>query len=355
MENIETICVHTGTLATSEQGVNTPIYTSSAYPYRNAEENTYPRYFNTINQKAIVQKLCALEGAEDGLLMSSGMAAISTTLFSLLKPGDHCVFSNELYGGTINLIVMEFAKLGIEYSFFDKSESHSLERAIQENSKAIYIETPSNPLLSIIDLEHVVKVAKAKKLITVIDNTFATPINQTPLKLGIDVVVHSGTKYLAGHSDLCFGAVLSRKEIKERILKSALNFGGSVNPLDCYMIERSLKTLALRVAKHNENAQAIAEFLERHPKVEKVNYPGLPSHRGYSVAKSQMKGFGGMLSFEVNSARQDAVERFLDRLSVIQPALSLGGVESLICVTALSSHVKLSKTEREKIGISEGL
>ncbi|HYG40282.1 MAG TPA: aminotransferase class I/II-fold pyridoxal phosphate-dependent enzyme [Cytophagales bacterium] len=358
MENIsvESICIHSGTSnANGTSGVNTPIYASSSFHYRDTQENIYPRYFNTINQNAIVEKLCALEGTEDGLVMSSGMAAISTTLLSLLKPSDHAVFFNEIYGGTYNLVISEFSKLGIEYTFVDLNQPGALENAIKENTKLIYVESPSNPLLTIVDIKAIARTAKDRNLLTVIDNTFASPINQNPVRLGIDVVVHSGTKYLGGHSDLCFGAILTTKILKESILKSALNFGGSINALDSYLIERSLKTLALRVERQSENAQLIAEFLERTSKVKKVYYPGLPTHENHAVAKEQMKGFGGMLSFEIASSNLQEVNRFLDNLQLIQPALSLGGVETIICSPVLTSHIKVPKEERERVGITDGL
>ncbi|MDQ3535492.1 MAG: PLP-dependent aspartate aminotransferase family protein [Bacteroidota bacterium] len=350
------MCVHSGSeLITDSQSVVTPVYPASSYRYRKTSENTYPRYFNTINQKVIIEKLSALEGGQDGLIFSSGMAAISTTLFSLLQQGDHVVFCQGLYGGTYHLVTSEFEKRGILYNFAADNSIEAFSKVINQQTKVIYIETPSNPLLEIIDIQSISQLAKNKGIVTVIDNTFASPINQNPIKLGFDIVIHSGTKYLSGHSDLCFGAVLTSKALKERINEVAINYGGSLNALDCYLIERSLKTLAVRIEKHNENALILANFLQEQPEVQKVYYPGLSSHPNHEVAKAHMRGFGGMLSFELATQSLAQVDTFLDNLHIIQPAMSLGGVESLICSPATTSHVKMSPQEREKIGISDSL
>jgi cystathionine beta-lyase len=232
-------------------------------------ENVYPRYFNTPNQKAIIEKLCALENAENGLVFSSGMAAISTALFSFLQSGDHVILQRDIYGGTHHFASAEFERFGIEYSFVSNKAS-DIERAIQPNTKIIYIESPSNPLLLITDIEAVAQVAKSRKITTVIDNTFATPINQNPLDIGMDIVVHSGTKYIGGHSDICCGVALASDELITTIKKSAANLGGSLNAFTCYLVERSLKTLAIRVAKQNVNALTIARHLEANVNIERV-------------------------------------------------------------------------------------
>ncbi len=346
-----TNCIHT---ESNYQGVNTPIFTSTANKYRGYDETVYPRYFNSENQKVIVEKLVKLEDGEDGLIFSSGMAAISTALLSQLESGDHVIFTSELYGGSHKLIVEEFKKFGISYDFVSGNDMANIRSKINDNTKVIYTETPSNPLLSVVDLKSIAEIAKENQLITIVDNTFATPINQNPISLGIDVVVHSGTKYLGGHSDLCFGAVVTSKELKKTVMKSALNFGGSLNGLDCYLIERSLKTLAVRVEKQNANAQKLTEYLADHSKVKKVYYPGLQNHPGHKVAKEQMPGgFGGMFAFELKDANQ--TERFLDQLTLIQPAVSLGGVETIICQPSKTSHVKMPEEERIKLGITDGL
>ncbi|WP_089321355.1 trans-sulfuration enzyme family protein [Pontibacter ummariensis] len=351
MYSKETDCVYN---RQQHQGVNTPIYTSTANRYIGYEEILYPRNFNTENQLAIVEKLCRLEQAEAGMIFSSGAAAISTVLFSFLKAGDHVLFSQEIYGGTVKLVVEEFAKFNIAYDFVSGAAMENIGAMIRENTRLIYTETPSNPLLSVVDLEQVSRVAKKHGILSVVDNTFATPINQNPIALGIDIVLHSGTKYLGGHHDLCFGVVVTSQQLKDAIYPSALNFGGSLNGLDCYLIERSLKTLALRVEKQNNNALQLAKALQENPAIGRVYYPGLPEHPNHAIAARQMKkGFGGMLSFELKDTSRTAA--FLNRLQLIIPALSLGGVDSTICQPATSSHASLSEQERQEQGITEGL
>ncbi len=350
----DTQCVHSGTLADPKtRGVNTPIFTSSVFEYLGMPENVYPRYFNTPNQKAIIDKLCVLENAENGLVFSSGMAAISTALFSFLQSGDHVILQRDIYGGTHHFASAEFERFGIKHSFVS-NKATDIERAIQPNTKIIYIESPSNPLLLITDIEAVAQVAKSRKIMTVIDNTFATPINQNPLDLGIDIVVHSGTKYIGGHSDICCGVALASDELIATIKKSAANFGGSLNAFTCYLVERSLKTLAIRVAKQNANAHTIARHLETNVNIERVYYPGLETHADYEVAAKQMKDFGGMLSFELKGQRVES-PRFLSKLELIKPALSLGGVETIICSPAQTSHLKMSDDNRAELGITDHL
>ena len=350
-----TICVHTGTnIDKSIQGVNTPIHTSSAFGYRGTTENQYPRYYNTPNQKVVVKKLCALEGAEAGLLFSSGMAAINAIVLGLLKQGDHLVLSKEIYGGTHYFINTELSRFGISYTFTDTTDVKSFEGAIKENTRLIFLETPSNPLLKLTDIEAVCKMANDKGILTAIDNTFASPINQKPLEQGVDLVMHSGTKYLGGHSDLIFGAVVGSEQLIRQLLPHSINMGGNLNAQTCALIERSMKTLALRVERQTQNAQKIAESLEKQPGVRKVNYPGLKAHPQHELARKQMKGFGAMLSFELEGDAE-STERFLDRLEMIFPALSLGGVETLICASAKTSHIKMSPEERAEAGISDTL
>jgi cystathionine beta-lyase len=347
----ETQCVHADK---HYQGVNTPVFVSSANAYIGYDENVYPRYFNTENQHEVVEKLCKLEQAEDGLIFGSGMAAISTSLFAFLKQGDHVLLSGQVYGGTYKLVVEEFENYGIAYDFVNESNPAAFREKIRSETRLIYTESPSNPLMSIVDLQQIADLAKEKGLITMVDNTFATPINQNPITLGIDLVIHSGTKYLGGHSDLCFGAVLSSEKLMQKIRNSATNYGGSLNPLDCYLIERSLKTLAVRVEKHNQNAIDLAEFLQQEEKITQVYYPGLPDHPGFEAASRQMKGgFGGMLAFELSESL--SVDAFLQSLQLIRPTLSLGGVESIICQPSLTSHVKMSAGQRAKLGIHDNL
>jgi cystathionine beta-lyase len=350
----ETNCVHSGKYIDKEtRGTNTPIFTSSAYEYLDRKQTLYPRYFNTPNQDAVVRKLCALEGAENGILFSSGMAAISSSVFSLAGSGDHVVMLDELYGGTHAFATDIFDRFGIRYSFA-ATDADSVVRAVLPETKVIVIESPTNPLLSILDIRRVAAFARNRGVTTIIDNTFASPINQNPIAMGIDAVIHSCTKYLGGHSDLCCGVVLTSATLTERILGTARSLGGSVNAITCYLLERSLKTLAVRVERQSANAGLIAQFLASHNSVRKVNYPGLPDFDGHMIAKSQMSGFGGMLSFELEGEAKDAIA-FLKRLKLITPAVSLGGVETLICCPAQTSHSKISADERRRIGVSDSL
>ncbi len=350
----DTQCVHSGTRKDPHtRGLNTPIFTSSSFEYLDTPENVYPRYFNTPNQKSIVRKLCDLENAEEGLLFSSGMAAISTAMLAFLSSGDHAVLQRDIYGGTHHFVTAEFERFGIEYTFVS-NRAEEIEQAVRKNTKIVYIETPSNPLVLITDIKATVRIARAQKAISIIDNTFATPINQNPIDLGIDIVTHSGTKYLGGHSDLCCGAALTRKDLAGKIAATAANLGGSLNALTCYLLERSLKTLGIRVEKQNQNAGEIAAYLQKDPRIRKVYYPGLENHPAHAVAKNQMKGFGGMLAFELGSGAPDP-ERFLRNLKLITPALSLGGVETIICSPAKTSHEKITAAERAELGITDNL
>lgn len=350
----ETQCVHSGSYRDSvTRGVNTPIFTSSAYEYLDRDEIPYPRNFNTPNQNVVVRKVCALEGAEDGVLFSSGMAAMSTAILAFARSGDHVVMLDELYGGTHALATDQFDRLGIEYSFV-LTDAESVNKAITPRTRVIVIESPTNPLLNIIDIPKVAEIAKEKGITTIFDNTFATPVNQNPLDFGIDIVVHSGTKYLGGHSDICCGVVVTSKEKTEHIRALAKHLGGSLNATTCYLLERSLKTLALRIDRQSKNALRVAEFLHNHESVSRVNYPGLPDHPAHDIARLQMKAYGGMLSFELDESYGEA-SAFLKRLRVIKPAVSLGGIESTICAPAVTSHARISPEERKRIGIIDSL
>ena len=347
-----TVCVHEGNQHALSLGINSPIYTSTSYGYLDTDERLYPRYFNIPNQKVVIEKLASLENTETGLLFGSGMAAISTTLLSLLSKGDHCIFQHGLYGGTFNFIVSELQRFGIEFTLLKDNQIKSFQSAIKKNTRLVYIETPSNPLLSVIDLKQIGDLCRQKNCISVVDNTFASPINQNPVNFGIDVVIHSATKYLGGHSDICAGAVLSDNNRIEKIQHTAMNFGGSLNALMCSLLERSIKTLAVRIQKHNENALKIAEYLQKNTKIQKVYYPGLEGHPGHEIARKQMSGFGGMLSFELKG--KDCIN-FQKKLKLVKPAMSLGGVESLICSPAITSHRHLSEQQRKEEGIQDNL
>ncbi len=348
----ETLAVHSGYIDPSHNGTNNPVYTSTSYKYLDSDGIEYTRYSNTPNQKAVVDKVADLENTETGIVFSSGLAAVSSTLFTFLRNGDHIIFQQGLYGGTTNFILNELDKFGIEYTLLENNSLSSFRAAVKNNTKLIYIETPSNPLLSVINLREMAAFSRKHNLISIADNTFASPVNQNPHDFGIDLVLHSATKYLGGHSDICAGFVLGNTDMIDRIRQTAVNYGGSLNPLMCHLLERSLKTLYVRVNNQNKNALQIAHFLEAHEKVEKINYPGLSSHPEHETAKNQMLGFGGMLSFELKD--QDIVD-FQKKLKLIIPAISLGGVETIISAPVLTSHKKLSEEQRQKEGIKNNL
>jgi cystathionine beta-lyase/cystathionine gamma-synthase len=345
--------VHAGSFGDAQfKGLVTPVFPSSAYDYEDVPSTLYPRYFNTPNQKAVVEKLATLENAEDGIIFSSGMAAILTSLFALIKKGDHLIFQNDLYGGTYHAAVNELPRYGMEYSMVNSADPAAFEKAIRKETRVIYIETPSNPTLKITNIKAIADIAKKHGILTVIDNTFASPVNQNPIDLGIDIVTHSGTKYIGGHSDICCGAALASKPLVAKIWESAIHFGGSLDAHTCWLVERSLKTIVLRVRQQNNNALQLAQALKTEPRIGRIYYPGLTDHPDHSVAKAQMPGgFGGMLSFEVKA---DAHE-FMKKLRLIKRAVSLGGVESTITSPARTSHVKMSAADRASIGVTDNL
>ncbi len=351
---LHTLCTHAGGIEDTQfRGVVSPLYMSTAYAFDGVNTKRYPRYFNTPNQEALAKKIAALEHGEAAMLFASGMAAESSTLLSFLQQGDHVVLQQSLYGGTFNMVVEEFTKFGIEYSFTDGLKPEDFKNKIRENTRVIYIETPSNPLLTITDIAEVVKIARKYGLVSVIDNTFASPVNQNPLDLGIDVVIHSATKYLGGHSDILAGAVVSSQQYMTRIQATAKNFGGSLSDYTVWLLERSIKTLGLRVKAQNRNAKKMAKYLYKHPDIFKVYYPGLKSHPDHALAKAQMRGYGGMLSFELRAGLDPML--FQRKLKLIKPVMSLAGVESTILSPAQTSHVLLKPEERIRQGISEGL
>jgi cystathionine beta-lyase len=350
----ETQCVHSGAIKdTVSGGVNSPIYTSTAFGYLDREHVAYPRHYNTPNQLAVVEKICALEGTENGVLFSSGMAAISTAILAFAGAGDHVVMMDELYGGTHAFATEEFSRLGLTCTF-TATEAEAICAAITEKTRVIVVESPTNPLLSVIDLARVAACARERGVVTIIDNTFATPLYQNPYRLGIDVVVHSGTKYLGGHSDLCCGIALASRAHTRRIRRVALSLGGSMNGATCALLERSLMTLAIRVERQTENGGRLARYLEDHHLVRRVNYPGLQSFAYHELARKQMTGFGAMLSFELDESGVDP-QRFVRNLRLIKPAVSLGGIESTICAPAVTSHAKMSPDERRRIGVTDAL
>ena len=353
MDRFPTRCVHAGTMHDKvKKGINSPIYTSTSFEFIDQPDTIYPRYLNTPNEKAVAEKIASLEDAESALVFSSGMAAISTVLFTFLGKGDHAVFQKGLYGGTSHFLEREFERFGIACTVATSQKAEDMESCIQKNTRVVYIETPSNPLLSITDIKAVADMAKRKGIISVIDNTFASPVNQQPAGMGIDLVVHSASKYMGGHSDILAGAVAGSEELMKEVYQTGLNFGGSLNANTLYLLERSLKTIHLRVERINDNAMELAHFLETHPAVKQVNYPGLPGHKGHEIASIQMTGFGGMLSFEVSA--QDGIA-FQKRLKLIKPSMSLGGLESICSSPAHTSHRHLGPEGRKAEGISEEL
>lgn len=350
--NKSTKCVHSGNLIDEKYHGNiSPLYPSITYDF--IKSDVYPRYFNSPNQIGVAKKISDLENAELSLLFGSGLGAISSSMFSFLKKGDHVILQDSLYGGTINFVNTEFNKFGIEYSYVDINDTGKLNSSVKKKSKIIYIESPSNPLLNITNLIEISDFAKSNSLISMIDNTFASPINQNPLDFGIDLVIHSATKYLGGHSDILAGSVSGKSSYIDKIKNSGLNFGANISEYSAWLLERSIKTLSLRVNSQNNNALQIAKFLTSNNKVEKVYYPGLKSHKNHDIAKKQMYGFGGMLSFELKS-NIDPI-KFVQDLKIIKPTMSLAGVESTITSPALSSHKKMDPEIRRSLGISDKL
>ncbi|MBU2928640.1 trans-sulfuration enzyme family protein [Winogradskyella psychrotolerans] len=351
---LNTICTHIGEVKDEQfKGAVSPMYLSSSYEFLDVDVKRYPRYFNTPNQEHLSKKIAALEHTDAALIFGSGMAAISTMFLAFLKQGDHLVVQNTLYGGTLNFIKEEFPKYGIEYTFTNGYNVEDFEAAIQPNTKLIHIETPSNPLLTITDINAIAQLGKSKGILTSIDNTFASPVNQNPMDLGIDMVMHSATKYFGGHSDILAGAVASSNEHIERIWNVGKNLGGNLSDMTVWMLERSMKTLGLRVKAQTKNAMKLAKWLEKHPKVSKVYYPGLKSHPDYKLAKSQMRGFGAMLSFELTDDI-DALQ-FQKQLKLIKSSMSLAGVESTMLSPYLTSHALLTQDERDAVGITNQL
>ncbi|MFW6138660.1 MAG: trans-sulfuration enzyme family protein [Spirochaetota bacterium] len=349
-----TTAVHVGSFPSYEEGgINTPIYASSAhfFPHPSGEVR-YPRLMNIPTQSAPAEKIARLENAGAGMVFSSGMAAITTTVLAFVQKGEHCIFQSNIYGGSFEFVTKELPRCGIEASLVGSYATEEFVNKIKQNTRLVYIESPSNPLLRLVDIQEIANECRERGIISIIDNTFATPINQKPLDMGIDMVVHSGTKYLNGHSDIACGAVVSDQEKISRIKKTAYNLGGSLDVFSSFLLDRGLKTLPLRVHKQNENASKIARYLEQADWIEKVYYPGLAGHPDHSLAGKQMKGFGGIVTFDMKGSLPTA-RKFTQSLNIIKNAISLGGVESTLCFPFETSHVELSKQEREASGIYE--
>lgn len=333
-------------------GLNTPLQASSAIEYLDDSEVRYPRYYNTLNHDVVAAKMSALEGSEQGLVLSSGMAAIASIIFGLLDDGDHIVFTEGLYGGTHALISKELKRFGIGFSF-SSAEIESIEQACTPKTRMIFVESPGNPLMNVVDIAAIATLAKSRGLITVIDNTFASPVLQNPISLGFDLVMHSGTKYLCGHSDLICGTVNGPSEMINKVRNHAINHGGCLNAQDCYLLERSLKTLEVRVTRQSDNAMEVAQRLQHSDLIKKVNYPGLKNNPGHEIASRQMSGFGGMLSFVLADEIEPLV--YLRCLKMINCAVSLGSVETTISQPVVTSHQKMPEPERLRLGITDGL
>lgn len=344
--------------------ITTPISQTSTYTFVDTaelrdhfegriERQEYGRYGNP-TQRVAEKKLAALDGGEDALLFSSGMAAITTTLFAMLSHGAHIVVTDDAYRRTRQFLNQTLRRYGVEVSTVPAGDYQKIEEAVQPHTRIIFSESPTNPYNRVVDLNRLVEIARRRRVKTIIDSTFATPINQRPLEFGIDLVIHSATKYLGGHNDLLAGAVIGNSALISGIRDLQAITGAVPDPFGAYLLIRGLKTLALRVARQNENAERIAAFLDAHPKVDAVHYPSLPSHPEHGIAVQQMSGYGGVVSFEV-AGDLDATSRFVDacRIPVIAP--SLGGVESLIEQPALMSFYELTTEERLAVGIKNNL
>ena len=357
-KHIETKLIHAGEPEPLICGaVSMPIFQSSTFEYTGAttyHDLKYIRLNNTPNHIALHQKLAALENAEAALVTASGMAAITTTLLAVLSSGDHLLAQECLYGGTHDFITRDFIELGISFDFIDGDNPGSWKHKLRPNTKAIFVETMTNPLLQVADLISVVGFAKEHRLVSIIDNTFASPLNFRPSEWGFDLSLHSCSKYLNGHSDIVAGAVIGQTDLIEKITHKLNHLGGSLDPHACFLLHRGIKTLAVRMKYQNESALKIAEFLESHQAIENVNYPGLKSHLRHQRACELFDGFGGMLSFE-SKGGIDAAERFMQNTTLPIIAPSLGGIESLITRPVTTSHSGLSPKDLQKLGISDSL
>ncbi len=358
----ETEAVRGGTDLSKKNGpLSTPIYQTSTFEVTDNDQQLrathtdmfYTRYGNpthTVAESAIAE----LEGTDAALLFASGMNAVTTTILALLKAGDHVVAQRDIYGGVNKFLTHWLPKLGIETTLVDTTDYEQHERAIRPNTKLLYLESPTNPTVRIVDLKRAADIARRHNLISMIDATFATPINLRPAEFGIDLVMHSGTKYFGGHSDLIAGIVGGPQRLMDQIRETRTTLGGCMDPHAAWLLLRGTKTLAVRVQRQNENALRVARFLDGHPKVRRVNYPFLEEHPQYALAKEQMSGGGGLLSFEVDGTGDDA-RRVAESLRLFTLAPSLGGVDSLVTIPVLTSHAMISAADRQKMGVTEQL
>lgn len=357
-KRIETKLIHSGEPDPRVMGaVSMPIFQTAMFEYSGEEsyhDIRYLRLNNSPNHIALHQKLAALENAEAALVAASGMAAITTTLLTLLSAGDHLLAQGCLYGGTHDFLTKDFAGFGLEFDFIEGDDPDSWKTRLRPNTKAIYVEAMSNPTLQVSDLKAASAFAKEHNVVSLIDNTFASPINFRPAEWGFDVSLHSCTKYLNGHSDIVGGACIGRADLIEKITRKLNHLGGSMDPHAAFLLHRGMKTLALRVRCQNNSAMEVARFLEGHAAVEKVNYPGLESHPAHRRARDLFDGFSGMLSFEIKGG-VDAAERFMHRARLPIVAPSLGGVETLVTRPATTSHSGMSPNDRARLGITDSL
>ena len=356
--DLTTELVHAGEPEPRIEGaVSMPIFQSSTYEYSGEgqyDDIRYIRLNNTPNHKAIQKKLAVIECAESALVTSSGMSAITATLLTFLKQGDHLLSHKSLYGGTASFILEDLPRYGITFDLIDTTDPSGWSMMLKPNTKVIYTETITNPMLEVPELGAIVDFAKENNLISMIDNTFASPVLFSPSELGFDISLHSCTKYINGHSDIVAGAVIGSDEFIKIITSRMNHFGGSLNPGACFLLHRAIKTLELRMIRQSKNAGQIALFLENHPEVLSVNYPGLVSNNNYERAKKYLSGFSAMVSFEVVGGKTRSI-KFMNQLDIAINAPSLGGVETLITLPALSSHSGMDPAERMKAGITDSL
>jgi cystathionine gamma-synthase/methionine-gamma-lyase len=362
---VSTRCIHAGEARDAEGGIHPPLYNHSTFGFATTQQildvvegraqgNLYTRYGLNPTIKAVETKLADIEGGELAWVFSSGMAAESATFLAHCKAGDHMVCIGDVYGGTFELLTDNLPRLGISTTFLLGSELERLDDVIRANTRVVFFETPTNPNMEVLDIERIAGAARARGALTVVDNTFATPVNQSPLALGADIVVHSTTKYMGGHSDLTGGVVIGPPPLLGPIWTWRKNLGQMMAPEVAFLLARSLRTLVVRVRAHNVAGQRVAEFLSRQPRVTRVNYPGLPTFAGHEIARRQMRGFGGMVSF-VYDGGAAATAAVVDRLKLFAIAPSLGGVESLVTQPITTTHHGLSLEERARRGISDGM
>lgn len=358
IKHIETKLIHSGEPAPRINGaVSIPVFQSATFEYHGESgyhDLRYIRLNNTPNHIALHKKLAALENAESALVTASGMAAISTAILTVLATGDHILAQDCLYGGTYDFIVRDLPAFGISFDFISGNDPGSWKEKLRPTTRAVFVETMTNPLLEVGDLEGIVAFAKDHGLVAMIDNTFATPVNFRPPEWGFDLSLHSCTKYLNGHSDLVAGAVIGRTDLVEKITHKLNHLGGSLDPHACFLLHRGIKTLGVRVTYQNRSALEIARFLDGHKAVNKVNYPGLETHPDHERASRLFEGFSGMMSFELEGGL-DAAERFMQKTNLPIIAPSLGGIETLMTRPATTSHSGLTPAERQRLGVSDGL